>query len=119
MKSDLLFRLTARLIGDGKPECGTFAFYGFRPNLSAQLVDNGLRDGESQSRPALFFVQFHKPVEDMWQFIGRNTCAGILYIKVNLCVLNFISDTDCAFVREFNRIGYKIREHLSDTVAVG
>ena len=108
MKSDLLLRLIACLVRYGKPECRTFTFYGFRTNLSAQFVDNGLRDRKSQSRSVLLFVQLHKPVEDVWQFIGRNTCAGILHIKVYLGVPDFVSDTDSAFMRELNRIGYEI-----------
>ena len=119
MKSDLLLRLATCPVGDGEPECRAFTLYGVRSDLTVQSVHDGLGNRKPQSCSFLVFVQLHKPPEYVRQFFGRNPCSGVLYIKINFSIPGFISDTDRTFMREFNRVGRKVGEHLGDAVAVG
>ena len=119
MKLDLLLRFATCPVGDSEPGCRAFSFYGICSDLSVQFGYDSLGNGKSQSRSLFVFVQFHKTPEYVRQFVCRNTCSGVLYIKIQFGVSSFISDTYRTFGGELNRIGDKVGKYLCHPVAVG
>ena len=105
-------------IRNGKTECGALALFGFDPDPAADLLDDHLRNSQSQTGTGSEAVQFDKAVEDPLLSLCGHSDAGIRNIKLYRISHHIVSKADFAVVRKFNCVAEQVRDHLGQAVMV-
>ena len=108
------------LIRKRKPESRAFPKLGLHSYLAFKLLDDVLRNGQSQSGTLLERIQLHKPVEYILHIFGWYTGTGICHEKTDMSVSRFfIPEQDASVAGKFHGIADKVVQNLCHSAPVG